>query len=62
MLWAELLTYAMVAITHAQLTDGVDSYDLGQALVFGRPPAITRTYYDVQPSSNEKVTPESECR
>jgi hypothetical protein len=34
---------------------------MGQALVFGRPPAITRAYYDVRASDDEKESTESDC-
>jgi hypothetical protein len=34
---------------------------MGQAVMFGRPPAIGGSYYDVRPYTDESTTPETDC-
>jgi hypothetical protein len=64
MLFGELFVYVRLSLCSwplHNLTWVHERYDMGQAVMFGRPPAIGGSYYDVRPYIDETTTPETDC-
>jgi hypothetical protein len=64
MLFGELFVYARSPLCSSPiliLTWLHDRYDMGQAVMFGRPPAIGGSYFDVRPYTDATTTPETDC-